>query len=375
MSFSLRDHLFNPDTVGQLAAWISAAHRPFDAEQFVSAVIDPFPELSLKERIAHIAQVLHSHLPDRYEEALAIIVGALPPELDPALSDDDFGDYIIAPLSHFVATYGCEEQYRDISLDALRAITKRFSAEDAIRFFINAFPDETFTFLMQCAEDDNYHVRRLASEGSRPKLPWSSKLAVDHTWPLPILDKLYSDSTRYVTRSVANHVNDLNKIDADLAVSTLKQWQGEGGQETGEMAFLTRHGLRTLVKQGSKPALTLLGYGEAPKVEIINLVCTTPEVTLGEALHFSFDLVGGKNQALLIDYRMHFARPDDRPSAKVFKLKQLEITKGERITITKRHPMRVMTTRRLYRGEHRVAIQINGTVVAEFAFTLVDGSG
>ena len=132
-----------------------------------------FPTLELIQRIAHISSCLYEYLPDAYPAALDIILNSLPPALDPTKTDDDFGDFIFAPLSLFVATYGCTQNHLERSLQALKEITKRFSAEDAIRYFINAFPDETGSFLLGCAQDENYHVRRLASEGTRPKLPWS----------------------------------------------------------------------------------------------------------------------------------------------------------------------------------------------------------
>ena len=172
-TFSLKDQLFNAEKVGWLAAQFSSATKNFAVDRFQKDILHLFPELELKERIAHITTVLHKHLPDSYPVALQIVLDALPPELDPSLSDDDFGDFIIAPLGHFVATYGRSPEHLEMSLNALCEITKRFSAEDAIRYFINDYPNETLRFLNECARHQNYHVRRLASEGTRPKLPWA----------------------------------------------------------------------------------------------------------------------------------------------------------------------------------------------------------
>ncbi|MEM8863364.1 MAG: DNA alkylation repair protein, partial [Chloroflexota bacterium] len=146
-TFSLKDQLFNADKVAYLSGLFSAVYPDFKSNQFQQDVVSRFPELELKERIAHITEQLHAYLPADYLTALDIILKALPPELDPTLTDDDFGDFIIGPLNHFVATYGCSADYLDRSLDAMRAITKRFSAEDAIRYFINAFPEQTLEFL------------------------------------------------------------------------------------------------------------------------------------------------------------------------------------------------------------------------------------
>ncbi|MEM6429086.1 MAG: DNA alkylation repair protein [Deinococcota bacterium] len=369
-TFSLKDQLFNKDKVAYLAELFQTAYPQFPADAFVKDVVDAFPELELKQRITHITEQLRTCLPDDYSDALAIILQALPPELDPSKKDDDFGDFITAPLSNYVALYGCEAEYLELSLDALKAITKRFSAEDAIRYFINAFPDETLAFLKACAQDANYHVRRLASEGSRPKLPWAQKLMTEYTWPLELLDLLYADSTRYVTRSVANHLNDLSKLDPDLVLVTLKCWQAEGKQNDKEMAFICKHALRTLIKQGRQEALELIGFGGAPDITITDLTTSTPDVTVGDAFEFELTLTSHKQQNLVVDYLMIFASDSKKRSQKVFKIKQLELAEGEVVKLSKRHPMRLMTTRRLYEGEHSITLQVNGQAYGSLTFNL-----
>ena len=371
VGFSLKDELFNEETVGRFAAWLTGATPNFDEGGFTREVMEPFPELELKQRIAHIAAVMETHLPADFDAAVKVIVDALPERLDPTKTDDDFGEFIIAPFSHFVAVHGATAERLQISLDALREITQRFSAEDAIRTFINAFPVETLAFLQDCAADDNYHVRRLASEGTRPKLPWSGKLTIEHPEPLPILDALFADPTRYVTRSVANHLNDIAKIDPDLVLDTLARWQTTGDQEPAEMDFLIEHACRTLIKDGNGRALSLLGYGEEPDVELTDLVSPTTNVELGSAFEFSFAVTAKRPQKLLVDYTMVFAGPDGEPGgSKVFKLKRLDLAKGESVAIRKKHPMKLMTTRALYDGTHAITIQINGKEMDSLSFDL-----
>lgn len=379
-SFSLKDQLFNPEKVAYLTELLVNAHPDFPASTFQHQVVNAFPALELKARIAHIAECLRIHLPGEYPAALDILLRSLPPELDPNKTDDDFGDFIFAPLALFVAQYGCNETHLDRSLRALREITKRFSAEDAVRYFINAFPEETFRFLAECATDEHYHVRRLASEGTRAKLPWAQKLTTDYRKPLPILDMLYADQTRYVTRSVANHLNDISKVDPALVVETLGRWQESGAQSEKEMAFIAKHALRTLIKQGNPDALKLLGYGAEPDITIAEFATSTPVVQIGSALEFSLTIRAHSQQKLLIDYLMLFAADEKRNGGKsgkkrgqkVFKLKQLALGADEVITLTKRHPLRPMTTRRLYPGTHRVTVQINGQTFDSFTFELVD---
>ncbi len=373
--FSLKDHLFNRDKVELLAAQVHASNPQFAADAFVEDVVARFPALELKERIAWIAECLRQHLPDDYATAVAVILQALPEPLDETLGDGDFGDFIYAPYSHFVAQHGCSAQDLDVSLGALRAITMRFSAEDAIRAFINAFPEQTLGTLLIWAEDPNYHVRRLCSEGTRPTLPWSRKLKIPADAALPILAKLYADPTRYVTRSVANHLNDISKLAPDLTIATLRRWQAAGDQDAAEMTFIIRHATRTLIKKGHLGALALWGMSPDPRVSVTDFVLTT-EVVVGEALEFSFDLAAEESAELIIDYIVRFQGANGTLSGrKVFKLKQLSLTAGEPIRVTKRHPFRAnMTTRQLYPGSHEIQLQINGTDHGIWSFNLATPS-
>ena len=370
-SFSLKDQLFNKGKIDYLANLIVQVHPDFKAIAFSEKVVGQFETLELKERIAHIAVCLREHLPTDYVKALDIILKALPAELDPSKTDDDFGDFIFAPLSLFVATYGCEKQYLDGSLNALKEITKRFSAEFSIRFFLNAFPSETLDFLKDCATDSHYHVRRLASEGTRPKLPWAQKLVIHYTEPLEILDLLFADKTRFVTRSVANHLNDIAKLEPELVLRILKSWQKTKKQSDKEMLFITKHALRTLIKQGNTEAFKMIGYGAKPDI-VISDFKGTENVRVGEAFEFSFKLASNKKQKLTIDYVMRFATRGKKESRKVFKLKQLELAKGESIVLIKKHPMRLMTTKRLYAGTHSVSLQINGVAFDAIDFELLE---
>ncbi len=248
--FSLKDHLFNRGSVTTLAEQVRTASDVFDADAFVAMVMDGLPERELKQRIDWISHCLRQHLPHDYRDAVRVILAALPPRLDENLTDNDFGDFIHAPYAHFVAEYGCTPEDLEFSLEALREITMRFSAEFAIRDFINAFPETTLATIASWAADPNYHVRRLCSEGTRPTLPWARRLVIPVEATIPVLDRLYADPTRYVTRSVANHLNDISKVDPDLTLATLQRWQSTGEQDPAEMRFMLRHATRTLIKKG-----------------------------------------------------------------------------------------------------------------------------
>jgi 3-methyladenine DNA glycosylase AlkC len=248
--FSLKDHLFNREKVEKIASEIESVHPEFRKAEFVDAVLIEFPNLELKERIHHTSDCLRSFLPDSYMLTVDILLQSLPEPCSPELSDDDFGDFIYATYSHFVAKYGCTQEHLSYSLNALEEMTTRFSAEYSIRFFINAFPDETYLKLLEWTHQKHYHVRRLSSEGSRPKLTWSQKIDLPAEKTISILDQLFTDDTRFVTRSVANHLNDISKSNPDLVVSTLRKWKKTGRQYPDEMNFIIRHALRNLIKNG-----------------------------------------------------------------------------------------------------------------------------
>ncbi len=369
--FSLKDHLFNKERVEYFAGLIVGAYPGFDARGYVRDVVKKFPELELKARIEHMAVTLESYLPDDYPKCVHILVKALPPELDPSLTDDDFGDFILTPLSHYIVLSGCNKNHLALSLDALREMTKRFSVEHSIRYFLNDFPVETMKFLAGNVSHENYHVRRLVSEGTRPSLPWSQNIVIEYVEMIPFLDALCADTTRYVTRSVANHMNDISKLDPELVVQTLMRWKKEGRQNETEMSFVIKHSLRTLVKQGYAPALELLGYSTKSKVKVVKFKPQQKTVKIGESIVFNVGLESKTNQKLLIDYIVYFASPNTRESKKVFKIKTVAAKKSEVVEIEKKHFFRIMTTKKLYLGEHKFVLQINGQQLGEFSVVLV----
>ncbi len=368
--FSLKDQLFNKQKVSYLASRIKNVYPQFEEQQFNAQILQQFPALELKQRISCIRIQLEKQLPNKFESALTIILNALPAELDPGKTDNDFGDFIFAPLSDFVAKNGLESQYLNLSFNALAEITKRFSCEDSIRYFINAHPQESWIFMQQMAQSDNYHQRRLASEGLRPKLPWCIGINIDYQKPLILLDRLYDDDTRYVVRSVANHLNDIAKIDAALVIQTLKKWQIANKQNKKEWDFLSKHALRTLVKKGNKPALELLGFDSNPKITVHNFNLKKTTLCLDNYLDFSFTINAQKDEKLVIDYKIIYPTNNQKVSEKVFKIKQLNIKQNTSIAVHKKHLFRLMTTKKLYAGKHQIHLKINGNIFEKAYFIL-----
>ena len=367
----LKDILFNKIKVEQIAGEIYHVHPSFKKNEFVNEVVNKFPALELKARITWIAECLKKYLPGDYKSAVGILNKALPAPNNPELSDGDFGDFIYAPYTEYVAKNGCTKGHLKTSLAALYEMTQRFSAEDSIRYFINAFPNKTLKELLLWTKDPHYHVRRLCSEGTRPKLPWSQKIVIPVTTPLPILNNLFSDKTRYVTRSVANHINDISKIDSDLALETIMNWQGSGKQKPGEMQFIIHHALRGLVKQGNPKAMKLLGFKQ-DALPGLSKFLVPKQVKMNTALEFSFAIKAQEDMNLIIDYTLYFQNKLGKlNSKKVFKLTKLELKKHKSVMISKSHMLRErMTTRTLYPGKHEIEIQINGKRLAKGSFLL-----
>lgn len=357
----LKDQLFNPDRIARLAAELQTAHPALDVPAFVAETTARFPELELKQRISWITDCLERHLPDDFRAAVGLLLDALPAPCDPSLTDGDFGDFIYAPYAEYVARHGCTPDRLGFSLAALREITTRFSAEFAIRPFIDAFPDHALRTLLDWAGDEHYHVRRLCSEGTRPRLPWAGRLSTPVDYAVPLLDRLHADPTRFVTRSVANHVNDIAKVDAALAVGLLERWQSAGRQDASEMAYVVRHATRSLVKRGDPGAMRLLGIPTGPTVEVSD-VAVPDQVELGSALEFSFTVTALEATEVIADYVIHYpGHGERRTGRRVYKIRRLSLEAGQQVTLTKAHRLPVaMTTRQVRPGRHELEIQVNG---------------
>ena len=274
------------------------------------------------------------------------------------------------PMSDLVGLR-CAEAF-DTSLMAQKEMTKRFSSEFGIRHLILQDQDRAMAEITRWADDDNYHVRRLASEGTRPRLPWAMQLPAFIADPgpsLPILEKLKNDPTEYVRRSVANHLNDIAKDNADTTARVCAKWMENA---TPHRKKLIRHALRTLIKQGHPLALETLGFGAA-EIELSPLHIQTPVVQFGEALEFESVIrsTSDRKQQLAIDFIVHWRKANGETAPKVFKLKTLTLAPGERISVCKRHPIRPITTRRYYPGLQAVELQVNGKACGRHDFELV----
>jgi 3-methyladenine DNA glycosylase AlkC len=298
-----------------------------------------------------------------------VLRAALPPPLDPDRNDDDFGEFIFAPLGELVVEKGLEA-HPDLSLDLLADVTQRFSMEWAIRPYLNRWPDLVMARMAKWARHPSTHVRRLVSEGTRPRLPWGMAVGLALDAPIGLLDVLHADQTRYVTRSVANHLNDVTKKNPDLAMDRLAVWRSDARQEAGELDWMTRHALRGLVKGGHPRAMKMLGYDPDAEVDV-GVKILPGVVRIGGALEFTCHVGVPQDTPVLVDYVIRFQRPGGKVSAKVFKLKQAVAGADRGLELSKRHKLKGdATTFRLMPGAHWLEIQVNGVIRAEAGFEL-----
>jgi len=370
-TFSLADELFNAGKVRKLAKALKRAHTPFNAKRYETEALARFPDLALKERIAHLVELLGEHLPDNFETAADILEKALPAPLDPTLEDDDFGEFIWVVPGEYVAHHGLGEEHLERSLGLLREATKRFSSEIAIRPFLKKYPQETLEFVHECAKDDNYHVRRLASEGIRPLLPWAPRVTLDLEDIVSVLDRLYADPTRYVVRSVANTLNDIAKLEPALVTRTLSRWSKARTNDPAEFEWLVRHALRTLIKQDDPAAFKLLGYTDKPRFRV-SAVAASDAVRIGKDFTWRGVLTSQGKQRLRIMLNIHFLKANGKHSAKRFLIRDGEFAEGEKLTIEKRQAFRPMTTRVLYPGTHYAELIVNGVTRGRCRFELLE---
>lgn len=326
---------------------------------FVEAASKPLAGLELKARVAHVADTLRAWLDPDWSRAVEQLLAGLPPALEDT-TGLDLGMVWWSACS-VVERHGVEEPVP--SLRALPELTKRFSGEMAIRPLLRAHPELSWEAVNRWAGDENPHVRRLASEGTRPRLPWGGHLKHPPAWSL--LDRLVDDPELYVRRSVANHLGDLAKEHPAESVEHAAMWLKK---PTEERRWVVRHGLRHLVKKGHEGALALQGYS-APDIEGASFGVRPAVVTFPGSVSFSLTGELPKAQALVVDLVVHFVTQRG-PSPKTWKWSTKSHPAGP-LALQRRYTLKPISTRRFLPGEHKVDLQVNGHVLASTSFELV----
>lgn len=361
MAQPLKEIYYTPGFFDDLARGLRESHSAFDRDDFERRIYAPgWDDKTLMERMRHTTETLAATLPADFRAALDILKAA-----SARLEGYEFERMV---FSDFVGLYGLDDF--DASLPALEFFTQQVSAEFAIRPFIMRDQPRTLAQMLEWAAHPHPEVRRLASEGCRPRLPWGKALPALKADPapvLPILERLRHDSADTVRRSVANNLNDIAKDNPAVVLETLRRWQND---ESDSVRWITRHALRTLIKRGDPDALALLGYDHGGQFVVHGLRLEPDSVVIGESLTFAFTLesTGDASQKLMIDYVIHFMKASGAQKPKVFKLAQREINPGEHVEISKAHSFQQRSTRTHYPGPHALEIQINGHVCARADF-------
>ena len=369
--FLIRD-VYSKEVVHKIATNLKNAYTEFDQKGFLDFVFEQLDEQTYSERKESLTNALIHYLPNDYEQSIGILLEVTPPPYETEEISDTLGRFYVSCFTNYISKLGLDAY--DISVHALYEMTKSFSSEWDIRPFILKYPDRTFALLKTWALDENPHVRRLVSEGSRPNLPWGKKLKLVDQSPLettlPILELLQNDTTEYVRRSVANHLNDLSKNNAELVVKTLTRWSKQN--PTPAKNRMIHHALRSLIKQGHTGALRLIGFSDDFKVDL-DIHSFTKQVKWGSKFEFAFSIQNQeqKNQNLLIDFIIGFQKKSGLQSDKVFKLKKIELKGGSKIDLSKDFSFKPISTRVYYPGLHSLAIQINGKIIKRVEFNLL----
>jgi 3-methyladenine DNA glycosylase AlkC len=372
-------HLIGPAVVKQVAHHLHRVSPTFKAKRFEQLALEGLEGLEFKARAQHLSAALQATLPERFEEAADILQTSLKAVPQPRFEhdpDDDLGTlgtddtglggWALWAFGDFVAQRGLAHPER--SLRALHAITQRFTAEFAIRPFIVHHPELVFRTLNGWLNDPSAHVRRLVSEGSRPRLPWGLRLQMlvkDPSPTLPLLHALQDDPSEYVRRSVANHLNDIAKDHPDVVAKWLDAHLPEAPLSRQR---LLRHASRSLIKSGHPGVMQAWGLGQG-LVGTARLSASSNRVRIGEKVTLHIELIAphghATDQRLEVDYLVHHIKANGSTSPKAFKGKRVILPSHGSVSWDKSHSFVPVSTRRYFPGEHRIELQVNGQVVAQ----------
>lgn len=340
----------------------------FNEKLFLTKIYDEqWKERELKQRMRHISSVLHLTLACDYPTATNWITQLI--DLLQDNSSEMAFEYMFLP--DFIEQYGIDDY--QTSVKAMEKITQFTSCEFAVRPFIIKYPEKMMQQMLDWTAHSHHGVRRLASEGCRPRLPWAMALPVFKNNPapiLPILELLKNDSSDFVRRSVANNINDIAKDHPELVVGLVKSWIGE----TAETDWIVKHGSRTLLKQGHPEIMHVFGFGSTANIEINNIEILTPSVQIGNKLSFTFELFNQNSSPakIRLEYAIYYKKANGSLSKKVFKISE-KVYEAETTTkIQREQSFKIITTRKFHLGIHQVAIIVNGVESNRHDFELID---
>jgi 3-methyladenine DNA glycosylase AlkC len=362
-------NLYSRDFFNNFSGVLEEFIDNFNRKEFLSLIFDEnWENLELKQRARHTSLVLRKFLSGDFEKDLAIIVDVI----DYIQEDEKHKPGIESMfIPDYIEVFGID--YPELSLEAMERITRYFSCEFSIRPFILKYPDLTLGKMLEWSKSPHDQVRRLASEGCRPRLPWAMALPFLKKDPKPvlaILQNLKDDPSEMVRRSVANNLNDISKDNPDTVIELTRKWMGKS-ESTDR---LLKHACRSLLKQAHPGVLSLFGYGSADKLALKAFEVLTPEVKMGDVLLFRFTLKNTSTDILLVrfEYSMYFLRANGKYGKKVFKISERKMAAGEEHRVQKEQSFQTISTRRYYPGRQKVSVVINGKESEQLSFTLLE---
>lgn len=364
---NLKDR-YSPTFFNHFKSYASRSFPKFQEKAFDEALYSAeWKELELKDRMRHIAKVMKNFVDESYELAMGQWVS-----LFNDLRADKIQDFALEYMfiNEFISQNGLN--HLEVSLHAMSEITEITSCEFAIREFLKQEEAEALEIIYTWVNHDNHHVRRLASEGTRPILPWSFPLKSFKKNPqltLPILEKLKNDEYEYVRRSVANHINDISKDHPDLVIETMRKWLGR----TKELDWVCKHGSRTLLKKGIPEILNLFGFGDPACFKLDNFKLQKSTILKDQDLYFVFEISNGSKskEKLRLEYAIYYLKSNGSHSKKVFQISERFMDSQEKITIQKKQSFKDLSTRKHYAGNHFISLITNGVEREKLAFEYI----
>ncbi|MBS1493095.1 MAG: DNA alkylation repair protein [Bacteroidetes bacterium] len=352
-------NMFSKEYLNNFADVFVKIYPKFDKAKFLNLVFDnDWDNKELKQRMRHISVCLHAVLPSDYKKSVDILRKAVVHSRG----------FLAMTFPDYVEVYGLEDY--DTSISALELFTQYGSSEFAIRLFIIRYSKKLMPQMLKWAKHKNYHVRRLASEGSRPRLPWAMGLPEFKKNPsevLKILEILKNDESEYVRKSVANNLNDISKDNPDIAFETAKKWFGKSPKTD----WIIKHGLRGLLKKGNVEALKLFGFTGAEGIKISDLKFDKNKIKVGEKITFSFKMKTDREQKIRLEYIIDFITSSGKNSKKIFKITENVYEKGKMYEFKKSHSFKDLTVRKHFKGSHTLSIIINGGKLADKKFEII----
>jgi len=359
-------NIYNPLFFEGLTEVLKTVLPRFKKQAFINQVIDAgWEEKELKQRMRHISTVLVNYLPNDFSEQVACTVRIIE-QLESRGIKGGF-EYMFLP--DLVEQCGLDHLH--LSLRAMERITQFASCEFAVRPFLSKYPEQVMQQMLRWSKHPHHHVRRFASEGCRPRLPWAMAipgLKNDPSPIIPVLENLKTDDSLFVRKSVANNLNDIAKDHPGLVAGLVKSWKGK----SRETDWIIRHGCRTLLKKADPAIYEIFGLNGSSECKITGLKLNRINIKLGETLPFSFQLKTGRHPAnLRIEYAVYYLKANGSHSRKIFQLTQKNSTGGEVYSFKKEQRFQDFSTRKHYPGRHKIAVVVNGRELAAKEFTLL----